>query len=448
MQKLQLELKNVPGDASQVPCSTNSPLNRDTYLSVGSKVLDCNGLDGNLRQRTGGSKSKVYVLNKDGNPLMPCSSCKARHLLNEGKANVNKRMPFTIQLKWQCEGNIQNTILGIDSGAKFIGFSAISAKKELMSGEVKIDDRMSKRLDNRRMYRGNRRNRLWYRKPRFNNRVSSKKKGWLPPSIQRKYDTHLNLIGKIKNILPVSDIIIEVGNFDIQKLNDPMIEGTGYQQGSMYQYGNRISYLLAREKGKCQYCGKIYKKGDSWRLHHIWGKQKDRPEDWALLHKSCHIKLHELKQENVLRKKKSKSYKSSTFMNIIKGRFIQDIDCSLIFGYKTFVDRCNLGLEKSHVNDAFMIAGDGRQKRTMPFEIMQHRKNNRCLQKNRKGFSPSIRRQRYPIQPNDLVKIDNKWCETKGTHCKGERVVVDKKSINIKQIENVFCTGTLNWKIT
>ena len=39
--------------------------------------------------------NKVYVINKHGRPLMPCSPAKARHLLDEGKAKVKKRTPFT-----------------------------------------------------------------------------------------------------------------------------------------------------------------------------------------------------------------------------------------------------------------------------------------------------------------------------------------------------------------
>lgn len=40
----------------------------------------------------------VYVLNKHGEPLMPCSPCKARLLLKQKKACVVKRTPFTIKL--------------------------------------------------------------------------------------------------------------------------------------------------------------------------------------------------------------------------------------------------------------------------------------------------------------------------------------------------------------
>ena len=40
----------------------------------------------------------VYVINKHGKPLMPCSPRKARKLLKDSKAKVVKKTPFTIKL--------------------------------------------------------------------------------------------------------------------------------------------------------------------------------------------------------------------------------------------------------------------------------------------------------------------------------------------------------------
>lgn len=51
--------------------------------------------------------NKVYVINKHGRPLMPCSPAKARHLLDEGKAKIKKRTPFTIQLVYGSSGYTQ-----------------------------------------------------------------------------------------------------------------------------------------------------------------------------------------------------------------------------------------------------------------------------------------------------------------------------------------------------
>ena len=46
----------------------------------------------------------VYVLNKEGSPLMPCSSAKARKLLKDGKVKIIKRDIFTIQLLYGSSG--------------------------------------------------------------------------------------------------------------------------------------------------------------------------------------------------------------------------------------------------------------------------------------------------------------------------------------------------------
>ena len=81
--------------------------------------------------------NKVYVINKHGRPLMPCSPAKARHLLDDGKAKVKKRTPFTIQLVYGSSGYTQEVILGVDAGSKTIGMSASTTKEELLSAEVK-----------------------------------------------------------------------------------------------------------------------------------------------------------------------------------------------------------------------------------------------------------------------------------------------------------------------
>ena len=68
----------------------------------------------------------VYVLNKNGNPLMPCKPAKARKLLRKGKALVVNRCPFTIQLLWDCEEQLQPITVGIDKGSHTTGFCTVS----------------------------------------------------------------------------------------------------------------------------------------------------------------------------------------------------------------------------------------------------------------------------------------------------------------------------------
>ena len=98
--------------------------------------------------------NKVYVINKHGRPLMPCSPAKARHLLDEGKAKVKKRTPFTIQLVYGSSGYTQEVILGVDAGSKTIGMSASTKKEEVFAADVTprndVVDLMSTRREFRR----------------------------------------------------------------------------------------------------------------------------------------------------------------------------------------------------------------------------------------------------------------------------------------------------------
>src|SRR5690606_3502522 len=116
----------------------------------------------------------MWVLSVEGNPLMPTKRHgKVRCLLKQQLAKVVKVKPFTIQLLYETTSYTQNITRGIDSGYNYIGLSAVTEKEELICGEVKLRNDISELLKERRMYRRIRRNRLRYRKPRFDNRISS-----------------------------------------------------------------------------------------------------------------------------------------------------------------------------------------------------------------------------------------------------------------------------------
>ena len=377
---------------------------------------------------------------------MPCKPAKAKHLLKAGKAKVIKRIPFTIQLCFVCENKTQPIVLGIDSGSKYIGFSAISEKKELVSGEVVLDNKTADRLKEKAMYRRNRRSRHhWYRQARFLNRKGNE----LPPSVKRKYETHLSIISRIKKILPITQIRIEVGNFDIQKINNPDITNTEYQQGSRYGYENTKAYILAREKYICQLCGKTVI-GTKTNIHHSIPRSKGGTvivNNLVLLHEKCHNKVH----KQGLKFKKNKQYKEAIFMSIIHKRFWRDIkDLQICYGYETMCKRRELEIPKSHVNDAFIIAGGCVQERCIEYKIMQKHRHNRGIQLNRKGYKPSIRTSIYKIQPKDLVWVDNKQHEVKAISNKGKYVQIKniKKSTPITQIQKHYFQNGLVWQIT
>ena len=112
------------------------------------------------------------------------------------------------------------------------------------------------------------------------------------------------------------------------------------------------------------------------------------------------------------------------------------------FGYITKATRYTLGLEKSHENDAFVITGGTHQARDTTQSIRFKRKNNRSLQKNRNGFAPSIRKRRYTIQPNDIVRYQGQTGIAKGMQNKGDYLafMLDAKRLvkSVKQIDLVF----------
>ena len=193
----------------------------------------------------------VYVQNLDGQPLMPTIRYgKVRRLLKSGLAKVANRCPFTIKLLYESTTHTQKISLGVDAGSKHIGVSATTKDRVLYESDVELRNDIVELLSTRREARSARRNRKTrYRKCRFLNRVHSKHKGWLAPSIENKISTHLTVVRKVCNILPVSTMTVEVAAFDTQllrakELGLPLPEGIDYQQGEqLYSYNVR-EYVL------------------------------------------------------------------------------------------------------------------------------------------------------------------------------------------------------------
>lgn len=420
---------------------------------------------------------KVFVQNKHGQPLMPTSPRKARLLLKGSQAKIVGRDPFAIQLLHGASGYKQPVTLGIDAGYQTIGYSAITEEAELIGGEVEMLTGMSQRLTERAMYRRTRRGSKRYRQPRFKNRHTDK--GWLAPSIKHKLDTHQRLIDRMTNILPITRIVIEVANFDIQKIKNPDIEGEGYQQGAQSGYWNLREYILHRDGHKCQNPAcKNRAKEIVLKVHHLgyWKKDRtDRPANLITLCTRCHTSKNHQKSGFLYGwQPKLKSFKPETFMTTVRWRLVNQTGAEHIYGWLTKTIRIALEIPKSHHNDAFVIAGGITQPRVEPLNIEQIRRNNRSLQKfydakyidRRTGEQVSgkelhsgrttrnknnngenlrvyrgrkvkpgrrqIRRNRYSYQANDLVMVGGQTYRSKGTSSYGRYLLVDGLTGNIK----------------
>ena len=322
--------------------------------------------------------TQACVLDQHGKPLMPTTRLgKVYRLLKTQKAHIVSYEPFTIQLDYEPDTHIiQPMTLGVDSGAIHSGYSVANEQREFYSSEVIARDNISYRISDRRMYRQNRRYRKTrYRKPRFNNR-KNKKKGWLPPSLEQKVAVQLNEIDHLNQYFPIETIIVEVAEFDIQKIKNPDISGKDYQQGTLQGYNIR-NYLLEKHGRKCFYCDK---EASNFEVEHMIPKAKggsNRIDNLALSCHSCNQKKGTLTAEEFIKQtlpaekvakklkqlsKEKRLFKYMAHMNATRWTLYDAINdkypnVKMTYGYITKYNRIQAGLPKAHHIDAKCITG-------------------------------------------------------------------------------------------
>mgnify|MGYP002624839464 FL=1 len=306
----------------------------------------------------------VYVLSKDGQPLMPTKNhAKVRVLLKTGKAKVVKKFPFVIQLMYESTKYTQEVVLGVDAGSKHIGLSATTKDKVLYEADVELRNDIVDLLSTRRQDRRTRRNRKTrYRKVRFNNR--KRRKGWLAPSVQNKVDTHLTVVRKVCQILPIAKIVAEVASFDIQKIKNPAISGTEYQQGEQMDFWNVREYVLFRDGHQCQCC-KGKSKDKILNVHHIESRKTggNAPNNLITLCETCHTGYHKGTVKLPKEIKRGMSFKDAAFMGVMRWAFYNKLketypNVKLTYGYITKNTRIENELPKEHYIDARCISGN------------------------------------------------------------------------------------------
>ena len=318
----------------------------------------------------------VYVLNNLGQPLMPTSDYrKVRLLLKENKAIVVKRTPFTIRLTIRTKNYKQPIVLGIDAGSKTIGCSAATENKELFAAEIKPRNDVVDLISTRREFRRSRRNRTTrYRTPRFNNRIKSKHKGWLAPSVEVKIQEHITSIKRICKLLPITKVVVETAEFDLQLIKAveagmPVPVGEDYQNGEQKGFYNVRQYVFHRDGYKCCHCG-AHGSGVKFEVHHLESRKTggNSPNNLVTLCSHC----HELVTKGVVltfNKRKSKSTRDAAFMGIMRKTLMQRLRSELTIqveetkGYTTKYIREMYKLPKTHVIDALCIAKHPKAKR-------------------------------------------------------------------------------------
>jgi hypothetical protein len=357
---------------------------------------------------------------------------KVRHLLDDKKARVVRMKPFTIQLNYPVEkGEMPRIILGIDPGRTNIGLDAVredgtslySVNCETRNKE--IPKLMAKRKEHRQASRrGERmaRKRLAKRlgttikgimervlpgcdepvivkdiinsESRFNNR--KRPDGWLTPTATQLLRTHENLIEKVKKILPVTDIAIEINSFSFMELdNGGKLRPWEYQRGPMYGFKDDCEALTKQQEGKCLLCEST----GIEHIHHIVPRSKGGSDTLANKAGLC-IKCHELVHKDansakMLESKKAgikKKYGALSVLNQIIPKLAEDLvnqygleHTYFCYGYETKTFRDIHGVSKDHYCDAYCIACMSLKNPTITepdrndiFMIQQFRRHNRA----------------------------------------------------------------------
>ena len=341
----------------------------------------------------------VCVISQNGERLMPTIRYgKVRHMLHDGRAVIVKHNPFTIQLTYESECETQPIEYCEDSGHLHIGISIKSEKREFVAEQRDLLNDEKEKHDDCRKLRKTRRNHLRYRKKRFSNRIASKKDGWLAPSIRNKVDQHNRLLDMHIAVMPITSITIEGGQFDTAVLQamqsgKPIPQGTGYQQGERYGVATLREAVFQRDNYTCRFCGRSsFVDKAILHVHHMlyWqGRHGNKLSELATCCEKCHTPANHQNGGKLWGQAVTlPRLEGAAFMNIAKQSVFNhakdmcpNSEVHLTYGAATKLARGELGLEKSHIEDAYAMGSFHPQMRAEKQYFQKKRRNNRILQK-------------------------------------------------------------------
>lgn len=377
---------------------------------------------------------RVFVLDKNLNPLDPTHPARARELLQKGRAKVFKRYPFTIVLNGRTveESTVHSQRIKIDPGSKVTGVAVVQEQTGRVTTALEISQRgqqIKDSLESRSALRRGRRNRKTrYRKPRFLNRT--RKDGWLPPSLESRIANIETWVRRIRKVCPITAISQELVRFDLQQMQNPEIDGVEYQRGELFGFEVK-EYLLAKWGRKCAYCGV---ENVPFEIEHIVAKSKggsNRVSNLCLSCHSCNQAKGNKPVEEFLKKKPeilkrvlaqaSSPLKDAAAVNATRWelyRRLQSIGLPVEVGSggRTKFNRKTRGIEKTHAFDAACVGTSTPERlllngiKPLTIKAKGHGRRQRCGT-DRYGFpvrhAPS-QKLFMGFQTGDFVKADVK----------------------------------------
>lgn len=245
----------------------------------------------------------VCVLSNSGERLMPTIRLgKVRRLLKDGKAKIIKHHPFTIQLLYDSKANTQPIEICEDVGYNYIGISVKSQSHEYVSAQYDTLQDEKACHDSCRKLRRTRRNRLRYRKPRFDNRKRGE--GWLAPSLEHKKQLNIRLIERYVSVIPITYATVEVGSFDtmlVKAIEEGKAtpESADYQKGPRYNLATLREAVFYRDNYICKVCGRKATEGAILHMHHMFywkGRHGNSLSELITVCEKCHTPANHQKK--------------------------------------------------------------------------------------------------------------------------------------------------------
>jgi 5-methylcytosine-specific restriction endonuclease McrA len=210
----------------------------------------------------------VFVVDVEKRPLDPCHPARARRLLDQGKAAVWRRYPFTLILQRSVADAQPHPLrVKLDPGSRTSGLAVVNDATGQVVWAAELTHRgqqVHAALVARRALRRVRRQRnTRYRPARFANR--GRPASWLPPSLESRVSNLLTWVTRLRRYTPIGALSQELVRFDTQLLQNAEISGVEYQQGELAGYEVR-EYVLEKWGWACAYC---HRTGVPLELDHI-----------------------------------------------------------------------------------------------------------------------------------------------------------------------------------
>jgi hypothetical protein len=223
---------------------------------------------------------------------------------------------------------------------------------------------------------------------RFCNR--KRPEGWLTPTANQLFETHLQCVELVKKILTITNIVLEMNKFDFVKMENPGVKNWEYQKGKLWKYGSVEEAVFDRQEGHCLFCKKSIEHYHHNIPKHLGGSES--LDNRCGLCEKHHILVHtETKWAEKLKTKQAgllKKYHALSVINQIMPKLIQTLadkekNFFVTTGKDTKATRDSFGLEKIHYVDAWCIAVSILDCNRMPhfdtYNIKQFRRQNRAI---------------------------------------------------------------------